>query len=393
MKTHSASKNCTKNTSDESVLSWRLGQLSFSLKGDGPIFSYLREEFEGLPKPEDGATPTLEIEIASTLSGIPAGSIVTKEYAGLSEGFQCHKHGLPYQVTRNNSKYKITIDKNGFKRHPWPIDKIYQFLDWNYLNAAQNMAKNFMYEVFNPLTGLLQVQNKAGCYLHASSFEKENFGVALVACGGIGKTTSALKIIAEHGWRYLSDDIALLDKNGFLVRTPLRMQIYAYNLIGNTGISHRLLSQRRPIDRLSWHIRLARKGPYRTRRRVTAEELFGRENVAHSAECKIIIFMERYNESMPFVCPLDKENLINRINCIMPKELGGLDDLSNNLELIDRSTILPSKSDYLSLSRKILESSLRNTKTFLLRIPLGFTPTDLSSFIIQFLEKEQREIN
>ena len=63
--------------------------------------------------------------------------------------------------------------------------------------------------VFDYLTQLANVE-LGQSYLHASSFERDGQGVAMAAWGGVGKTTAMLKLVGEHGWRFLSDDLNLI---------------------------------------------------------------------------------------------------------------------------------------------------------------------------------------
>src|SRR5690606_22968318 len=97
-------------------------------------------------------------------------------------------------------------------------------------------------------------------YVHASGFEKKGLGVAVFAHGGIGKTTSMLKMVREDGWKFLSDDLAVIDAQGVMWRSPKRMQIYAYNLLGQRPLQKDLFRGRSLADRMSWWLFKVFKG-------------------------------------------------------------------------------------------------------------------------------------
>src|SRR4029078_8606315 len=99
--------------------------------------------------------------------------------------------------------------------------------DWNFLLPTEQLAKNFMSDVFDYLTQIKKLEVGQSS-IHASSFTKDDRTVVVAAWGGIGKTTSMLKLVAEDNWNFLSDDLGIIDETGFIYRSPKKMQIYAY---------------------------------------------------------------------------------------------------------------------------------------------------------------------
>src|SRR5690606_6917130 len=145
-----------------------------------------------------------------------------------------------------------------------------------------------------------------------SSFERDGRAVAAVAWGGVGKTTALLKLVGEAGWKFLSDDLGLVDDAGMIWRTPKRMQVYGYNLRGQPASYRALMAGRNPIDRAAWHIRERTAGPKRVRRRVSAEELFGSERVGTRAKLTDVLFMERADVPRLAATPMTGDELARR---------------------------------------------------------------------------------
>jgi hypothetical protein len=257
--------------------------------------------------------------------------------------------------------------------------------DWNHLTPAETTAKTFMYSVFNLFTGCALPMSGRGAYLHASSFERNGHGVALVASGGVGKTTSVLKLVAEDRWNYLSDDLAVVDSTGMLWRSPLRMQVYGYNVLGEPALAKRLLGNRNLIDRLSWTISHRRRGPNGVRRRVTGEELFGKVRVSTAAQMGAVIFLERACIEQFEDQEISAEELLRRINLIMPSEIGPLAATADVLRLAGCGNLLPTTHQFQEGMSSVLLPVLRNTTLRLLRIPENAGPAPLVDAVRRLL--------
>jgi hypothetical protein len=118
----------------------------------------------------------------------------------------------------------------------------------------------------------------------------------LMAWGGIGKTSSLVRLLnSARKWRFISDDLAIVDDEGVIHRNPLKMQIYPYNLQGEPELGTALLKGRSWADRLQWAVRRRLLGDKGVRRRVQAETLFGEDKGAASARLTHTLFLRRTN--------------------------------------------------------------------------------------------------
>lgn len=365
----------------------KLGDLVFSISGSGETFEYLKEEFGCLPMPAKNSNVDIRIVLSNGLPPPPFGAVHIKTHVGWESGFQFLSDHLKYQVSRIDDHYSVIVDVDQAKsRVPYVLAR--KFIDLNYLTPAQNLAKNFMYNCFNLISGVVLLEKGAGCYLHASSIEKNGKAVAFIANGGIGKTTSMLHLVSRKGWRYLSDDIGLLDQRGRLVRTPLRMQVYAYNLLGNDHIKYGLMRSRSLLDRIAWWARLHVKGIYRTRRRVTADELFGSDKVAKIEGCNALLFMERMCISEARVDRCDAGYILGKLINLMPKEIGGLGELSDALELVECGL-----SEFRRTSFTDSLSGFYNSKAALIPAYKISVPQEMSvSNLLDFMESVLGEV-
>lgn len=349
-----------------------LAGLGIALEGGGETSDYLASELAGLPS-SPGAGD-LDIHIVDSLPPLPRGAVRSRQWIGWEGGFRYIRPRLEYQVERTGTALRVSL------RQPRPADfsaPLRRFLDWNYLTRAQQVAKDFMYSVFNPLTGSELQRRGLGAYIHASSLSLGGRGLAILATGGVGKTTSMLRLVTDHGWHYLSDDIGIIDARGELWRSPLRMQVYAYNVQGQPRLANRLLRGRGWADRASWHVRHARHGPAKVRRRVSAEELFGAGQVADHAPLELGIYLERAHVDAFEVLPMTAAELADRLVLIMPTELGGLDAQSDALAITPARGLVPSPEEFREGLRAMLSRAFAGRELLRVRVPVPASPDEL----------------
>jgi hypothetical protein len=112
--------------------------------------------------------------------------------------------------------------------------------------------------------------------LHASAFSLPGRGaVAIGGTGGVGKTTAALDLCLRHGAAFAADDIAVLDRAGWIHPNLAYPKIYAYNLHGDPQVRSRVLDDATLTSRMQWRGREWRAGPALVRRRVSPLALYG----------------------------------------------------------------------------------------------------------------------
>ena len=79
--------------------------------------------------------------------------------------------------------------------------------------------------------------------IHASGVVLSNGkAILLGGTGGIGKTSLELELCLNEKASFLTDDIAVIDKEGFLWPNLSFPKIYGYNLAGNKALKRQLLS-------------------------------------------------------------------------------------------------------------------------------------------------------
>lgn len=407
---------------------YRLGRLPFTLSGDSECASYLRTELASLRVSDTYETtdpapfvPRIAFDFVHSLPKI-SDYTVTRPVTAMADSFRVHYNGLHYHVsqlegvvssvsaalipgadataipeTRSSSlnpepcllppsglRIALRPDDQG-RRYRW-FSTFYRARDWNFLSAEETHAKNFMYGVFDYMTQIAQLE-LGQSYIHASSLARDGEGTAIVAWGGIGKTSAALKLITEHGFSFLSDDLGLVDETGTIWRTPKRLQVYAYNLEGEKRLRSLLLDGRSILDRAAWEWKLQRRGPKGVRRRVSAEELFGAQSVARSAPLKRVFYLERGDAREFEAREITTEELAHRAAEVVMHEIEPFGLVSRALHSGHHAPLLPTQDQVVVATRSVLRRAFDGIPAVSVRIPLSTTPTSLANYLLSLIER------
>jgi hypothetical protein len=358
-----------------SYSTFQLGPLALSVSGDddNPVFGAVHEELSVLNEAETEQCD-INFHFVDQLE-IPKHSLHVGKWRLFNGGLMGRGGGYRYILRRGTQGFDVQIVTTKGRR---PLNDHYKRAwNWNFLAPWETTAKNFMYDLFDLVAGAAVLEKNAS-YLHASTCCRNEEGLALIAWGGIGKTTSVLKLVNEDRWKYLSDDLGLVDGDGRLWRTPRRLQIYAYNLEGQPQLFDQVMEGRGPIDRINWHWRLFRFGGKKVRRRIDAEELFGPELVGDSAPLKRAIFLERADVSQMQWSELDTDELAHRSATILIDELNTLTDVAVAAESHGIDVGIPGVEELRANSRDILTRAFADVPTHLLRIPVDADPDELA---------------
>jgi hypothetical protein len=179
----------------------------------------------------------------------------------------------------------------GWWRSP-PAARAVRLVDQSFDDAAGRLAKRFYYTVFDQAVQLAQVP-LGQSWVHSSAVTNGDRTVLFMAWGGVGKTAALLKMLETGSWRFLSDDLSVLDVSGTAHRTPQRVQVFAANVAGQVALRRELLRGRSRADRFHWEARRRLLGARSVRRRVHGEDLFSDGAVAESGRVTEAVQLRR----------------------------------------------------------------------------------------------------
>jgi len=377
-------RSVASRTDAMSVHHYMLGRLHFTIGGVHPVVQHLAAEFE--PLRSDGAEGQAHIRFNFVADLDPmTGAAQVDRLRILDDRFAVERGGMSYQMRQRADGIDVDIVPRQFNaaRRLAP-DGLARCADWNHLTKYEKIAKNFVYNVFDYTSQIAQLQ-LGQSHLHASSFEKDGRGVAIIAWGGVGKTTAMLKLVMEDGWRYLSDDLVTVDRAGTLWRSPKLLQVYGYNVANQAGIRSMLMSGRSLSDRAFWEIRRVVRGPKKVRRRVSAEQLFGADATAARAQLRHAIHIERADTGFS-TTTISVADLAARAAATILREISPFVDLAIAMHSSAHHPVLPGVQVMYEATRSVLEEALSRVQPVSVSIPLHADPNEVSAYLRPLLE-------
>lgn len=112
--------------------------------------------------------------------------------------------------------------------------------------------------------------------IHSSSMKNKKTGKIILfgGTGGVGKTSLELLLCRELGYSFISDDIAVMDKNANIYPNLASPKIYAYNIEGNLELEKLLFEDRSYYDKFQWNTVKSLKGLNRVRRNIFPNKIY-----------------------------------------------------------------------------------------------------------------------
>lgn len=369
-------------------VTYKLGSLRFAITGDDPVVPYIRAEFAPILEKASASLEEPHIRFHFVDEVVkPTGCRKIGPLQVASDCYYTSLEGYTYRVSQKGGVVNVDIKSVPltWKQRLAP-DWLIRLADWNYLSPHETLAKNFIYSVFDYLSQLVQLP-LGQTYLHASAIELEGKGVLLAGWGGVGKSSTMLKLVLEKGWRYLSDDLVVLDQAGRIWLSPKNLQVYAYNLADQRALESALFDERAILDRAAWGWRRRVYGPGAVRRRVSPETLFGTRRVAKEAELALALFMDRTDQQDFSVVPISQGEAADRAAMTLLNELQPLTDLSVAMHSGGVSAILPRVDAFHEMTEKVLGKGLKRVQPYAVSVPLRAKPDEVTEYLLHSIHE------
>ena len=108
--------------------------------------------------------------------------------------------------------------------------------------------------------------------IHASAVERDSKGLMFAGTGGVGKSSTILELSKYSEYKFVADDICVIDENGRLYGNMAWPKIYGYN-ITSPEIKNMALKNRGWLDKMIFEL-WSKRNPARIRRKVKPDQLF-----------------------------------------------------------------------------------------------------------------------
>jgi len=290
-------------------------------------------------------------------------------YALLIDGW--NKETLSVDVYYDGKLYENTMT---------PLRYFLKFKDWTFANYRDKLAKNFVYNIFEPICQAWMLK-KGVTFLHAGSISVDGYGVALTGWGGAGKTSAASALIKQSDKvNFLSDDLAIINTQAELYPYYKSSVIYPYNTEGENISESDFLDGF--SDKLQWNIHKWRNGNKGVRRRVSPKKLFG-EQVGSPGPRTLeqVVYLSREKRDKLDHESITSEELARRSTAVILNELDWLVEYSSTIRAAGSTSIDP--YNIIQKTERIYQDSFDEAETVLLRIPKNTPPNELAEYLKQ----------
>jgi hypothetical protein len=146
--------------------------------------------------------------------------------------------------------------------------------------------------------------------VHASTMKNLDNGKTLMfgGTGGVGKTSLELLLCRELKYSFISDDIAIVDKEANVYPNLAYPKIYAYNVVGNKELEKVLFSDNPYIDRFQWNFIKKHRGNNRVRRAISPTIIYDSVEVdTNTVDEYYVLFKTNTVESIEIMSILPEE--------------------------------------------------------------------------------------
>ncbi|MCB9790419.1 hypothetical protein H6764_00120 [Candidatus Nomurabacteria bacterium] len=291
---------------------------------------------------------------------------------------------FPFEIKIENKSGIWTVWV-ALKKNLNQLEKVYQlayfnkFLHPTYKSTDETYGADFMYKIFLPLIQLKLVEHGSS-FVHSSAISLDDKAILFTSWGGIGKTTTLLKLLLTHkDIKFLSDDMAVLGSDGKVYLSAKYLHIYPYNWMGFSKLKEIAYNKRGLVDKLNWKF----WGIFRGKavcRRMPPSELFP-DQIADSSTLDKIFFLRRRNvKSITSRKPDNTVDIIKTMSYIVFSEY----KFFHNEMLLAVSAgceIFPGPEDFIKNVEKNLTKQISGKDLEIVDIPYKATPDDLYRFM------------
>jgi hypothetical protein len=237
--------------------------------------------------------------------------------------------------------------------------------DWSFMTPSEIVAKNLIYDVLEPASHCIMVEEGMG-FVHGSAIANKKGGFLFTGRAGSGKTAMCLEGV-KRGYKYMNDDLSIVDKHGYCHHHTKKLQMYGYNMKHHPELKSKVFQSRSYLDMIQWNFRYAIRGQNQVRRRVAPNDIF-KGAIEENARLTCIFFLQQGNKLEIKTMP-GNDFALESLE-IISKEFS---EYVHTLEMFDPEGYRDFKAQTIELLEK-LSDRVRCVK---ISIPRSFDPSEL----------------
>ena len=299
----------------------------------------------------------------------------------IENGFRCNFG--PAEVTWFQSKEALHVNLALDENKKSLIQKFYGI---QYTHPYEDIGRVFHELVLIPTLFFFPADLTL---IHGSALEtNDNNAIIVGGAGGVGKTSLELFLTLKNNFKFLADDITIVDKNKFIWPNYAFPKIYEYNTRNKKEIEKKVLQKRGLLDKLQWMF--TKKLTHRSIRRRINPEVFYNGAISKGGKLSdyFILFRGNYNDFE--IKPISVEKAVETSLEIIKTEYDvffkQLHWHKYNRYLLGSKTIIDANN--IIMKWQILQKNiLNNCRCYKVKIPLRDDITKLEKQFSSFLKK------
>lgn len=310
-------------------------------------------------------------------------------------------------ISFTNNNYQVKIDYQGEKvivtacilmtkkqAIAKRLDKLYRLYSYEYESIEVRLIRGFIYYVINPVLQMMFVRNSVS-FIHGSTISyKDNKAYLFTGWGGSGKTSTSSSILfSDDDYKFMSDDLAIIDSDKSVYNNPAISHIYPYNVVGFEELEKIVKYGSTKLESLHWDIRKKYLGINKVRRRIDPALIYKVNNNKTLQSSKVFYFM-RYDGDEISHQVLNTSEAVNVSINVTNFEVKGIQSLHSFLYSIPSCDLVKQKShigfskvfgsynDYNEKLHAIYSNYFESQTVWYIKVPKKTAPKELKSYLI-----------
>lgn len=217
-------------------------------------------------------------------------------------------------------------------------------------------------------------------FVHSGVVEKKDEAVILAGSGGCGKTSTIMELLQREGWKYISEDFAIISAEGKVYNFPRKLAIYASDLrFGNIALNQGINNNLTFFERFKWYFfdKLGKDPLYHLR----PSQVLGNNKLADSADISKVFFLTRISIGS-FIARKDitDSELNKRICSSSFREIKEMFEIILNVQAngdAECAGCFPTIEDIYKNYEEILSKAFSKAEKGLILVPLNSAPNHI----------------
>lgn len=256
---------------------------------DDLIIMNLKNQFDHYEKVRDERNSDIIITITDDNLISDSSAINPSIHYEKLDGFasRYRNYDVEYVKLNDQLQFKLNIKrtKNPFLRYAKKLNNI------EYVSREERIPQIIFESILVPSVFFDQKK----FIVHSASFMSDKDEVIMLGgTGGVGKTSLGIEFCTNRKFKFVNDDIAIIDGNGVIYPNLALPKIYAYNLHGNNELKKKIFKTRSLIDKVVFELKCRIQSPSKVRRKIDLNEVYS-GYINHSVKATKYLILSKQN--------------------------------------------------------------------------------------------------